>query len=175
MSEFSNDLSINLFNPLFDNPKIIPHATGVYCITTNSINQLPSPMQSLNYSYLNSRPVIYVGISNRSLRTRDYRSHFNGNARGSTLRKSLGSLFGLERIQSNNDIGTSKYKFSKADELKLSDWMKENINLHFFVHPEPSLIEKEVIDYFKPPLNIKDNHNVENIEFRSYLMNLRKF
>ena len=38
--------------------------------------------------------MLYVGLSGgRGLRKRDYRNHFKGTARNSTLRKSLGALF----------------------------------------------------------------------------------
>ncbi|WP_156926578.1 GIY-YIG nuclease family protein [Cohnella panacarvi] len=175
MKEILKELSKNHFDPKSDDPQTIPKETGIYCITANSVAQLPTQMRSLTYSYLNNRPVIYVGISNKSLRTRDYSSHFKGNARGSTLRKSLGSLLGLERIQSQNDMGKSRYKFTKSDEMRLSNWMVENIQLHFYTHPEPDLIEQELINFFKPPLNLKDNKNKENIDFRSYLITLRRF
>lgn len=51
-------------------------------------------MKELEFLCINGLPVIYVGIAGRStskvksLRKRDYKNHFNGNARESTLRKS---------------------------------------------------------------------------------------
>lgn len=116
--------------------------------------------------------IIYVGISNRSLRARDYRNHFNGNARGSTLRKSLGPLFHFIKLKEENNL--SKYRFVKEDEERLSMWMKKYLRLHYCVSDTPNEIEKLLISELNPPLNIKDNKNDINIEFRKHLMESRR-
>jgi hypothetical protein len=163
------NLATNLFLPNHDDPNTLPHAKGLYLITVNDLHNLPEPMRGLQYHYLLNRPIIYVGISNHSLRTRDYKIHFNGNARRSTLRKSLGSLMHLEPAKKDSN----KYKFIISAEVYLSEWMKNHLFLHYHVTDQPGEIEKQLIAELNPPLNIKDNHNAINLEFRKRLIEER--
>ncbi|NOV03218.1 hypothetical protein GC097_24770 [Paenibacillus sp. LMG 31457] len=121
-------------------------------------------MKTLEFDYLCSRPIIYIGISNKKLRARDFRNHFNGNTRGSTLRKSLGSLMLFTKMREEKD--DNKYKFIKSDEDNLSSWMKENLYLYYCTLENPDEIEKKLIDQYNPPLNLKDNNNKVNQEYR---------
>ena len=162
----------NVFMPKSDSAKLLPNEKGVYIITVQDKEALPLPMRDLRYSYLAGRPIVYVGISNKSLRVRDYRSHFKGNTRGSTLRKSLGSLLSLAKKRTESIL--SKYRFEKDDEVLLSEWMINNLVLHYFVIDNPLIIEKLLIDQLNPPLNLKDNKNIENIDFRIRLKELRR-
>lgn len=175
-------LNRNLFDPTCDSEKKLPDGPGVYVVCARSMDCLPHMMRGLSYNLINGLPVIYVGIAGqptsrkKSLRKRDYRNHFCGNARGSTLRKSLGVLYGdLQKEQNNRDIGTNRFKFIKADEEKLSSRMKNCLVLHYVEDEEPIKYEQNLIKHFEPPLNIKDNHSVVNKEFRDELVRLRKF
>ncbi|MCM3629687.1 hypothetical protein M3194_20310 [Paenibacillus glycanilyticus] len=127
--------AINVFDPINDNPKQLPSDKGLYMITVRNVDDLPSIMRDLEYGYLLDKPIIYIGISNRSLRSRDYRQHFNGNARGSTLRKSLGSIMQLTKLRSEQF--SWKYRFEKNDEARLSQWMKDHLFLHYCVSESP--------------------------------------
>ncbi|MDQ0231791.1 GIY-YIG nuclease family protein [Metabacillus malikii] len=162
------------FNPLLDNPKELPNVAGIYIICVNSIEVLPKNMKNLKYDLLNGKPIIYTGISKKSLRTRDFKYHFNGTARRSTLRKSLGVLFDLEK----KELDKGKYKFIENHENWLSLWMKENLLLYWFTpqinNTELESLEKELINLINPPLNIKSNYNEENKSFRKTLSTLRK-
>ncbi|WP_336775701.1 GIY-YIG nuclease family protein [Paenibacillus sp. MMO-58] len=162
----------NIFDPRNDDPKQLPNVKGLYMITAGSEDHLPECMRGLKYSRLLDRLIIYIGISNKSLRARDYRQHFNGNARGSTLRKSLGSLMQLTKLRA--DQFPSKYKFEKEDEAKLSRWMRDNLFLHYCASESPDDIEKVLIRDFNPPLNLKDNNSEANLDFRRLLKELRK-
>jgi hypothetical protein len=162
----------NKFNPLIDNPKVLPNDKGVYIVTSIDTAVLPSAMKDLKYMYLSGRPVLYVGITSKSLRSRDYRNHFNGNARGSTLRKSIGSL--LELSKDRTDGKQSRYRFLKNEESRLTEWMKHNLFLHFYLTSDPTSIENQLINNLNPPLNLKDNLNPENREFRMKLKELRR-
>ena len=167
-------LEKNQFFPLIDNHTILPKGDGIYLVCVKGIELLPPQMRSLDYRFINNCPVIYVGISKKQgIRKRDYRNHFYGNARGSTLRKSLGVLFGLRKLHSNSERGTTKYRFVPSDEMKLSGWMKENVFLHFIQYNNPDEFEVSLIDHFNPPLNIRNNTNQGNIEFRQKLSLLR--
>ena len=77
------------------------------------------------------KEVIYVGISSKSLRNRDFRQHFNGNAGSSTLRKSIGSLFGFKKIPRSQNQDDGKTKFNERDESFISDWMRRNLEFYY--------------------------------------------
>ena len=174
-----NEICWSKYDPSRDNPDQIPDERGVYIICTKCIGKLPTQMTELKYSFLEGFPVIYVGISGRKtsktfgLRTRDYHIHFNGTARKSTLRKSLGVLFNYKKIQYINEVNTTKYRFIEEDETELTSWMKNNLLLFYFSAINPEALELELINYFAPPLNLKDNKRDENSEFRKKLSQLR--
>lgn len=174
-----NEICWTRFDPEIDNSNQIPDKRGVYIIGAKNISDLPKSMVGLTYSLLESSPIIYVGISGRKtskvfgLRDRDYKTHFNGTARRSTLRKSLGVLWNYEKVQYANEINTTKYRFTHDDEDKLSEWMKNSLILYYMTSDNPEEIEVQLIDYYAPPLNLKDNKRVENHEFRKTLSKLR--
>ena len=117
---------------------------------------------------------IYTGIASKNLRQRDYRQHFIGNdASHSTLRKSLGSLFGYKFIPRNED-DTKHKKFDSEDEAKLSEWMKDNLLLAYAINANPEPKEDELILEINPPLNLSKNHNFTNCEYRDLLSKLRR-
>lgn len=69
----------------------------------NLINLFTDGKICIVYGY----PVIYFGISKKQgLRKRDYKNHFEENARKSSLRKSLGSLYEWHenRVYYNDNI-----------------------------------------------------------------------
>lgn len=118
--------------------------------------------------------IIYTGIASGSLRTRDFRQHFNGNNAGrSTLRKSLGVLFGYKQIPRDSNPATGKSKFNIEDEQKLSEWMCNNLVMYFLPTADYKDIEIELINQFNPPLNLKDNRNIINFDYRRLLSSLR--
>lgn len=173
-----NELLGNIFIPEVDLPTKLPDTSGAYLICAKDIDILPVKMKELEYTYINDLPVIYVGIAGRptskvkSLRKRDYRNHFNGRARTSTLRKSLGVLFGFEK-EYEREIKNSKYKFISEHEEKLSNWMKSNLVMHFVTIANPMEFEIYMIKTYEPPLNLKDNNSEKNREFRKELSYLR--
>lgn len=117
---------------------------------------------------------IYTGIASSNLRQRDYRQHFVGNdASHSTLRKSLGSLFGYDFIP-RKEGDTKHKKFNAKDEAELSEWMKDNLMLAYAVNLNPEPIEDDLISELNPPLNLDKNHNVINAEYRALLSRLRR-
>lgn len=165
----------NLFDPLINCESVLEDKPGNYIICLRKDSKLPKTGIIPNYTTLEGYEVIYTGITSKSLRSRDYKQHFIGNNAGrSTFRKSLGSLFGYKKIQRDKEAN-GKYKFSIEDEKKLSDWMQRNLILFFMTSEDYDNIEKDMIDYFNPPLNIKGNKNKENKEFRNLLSDLRKF
>ncbi len=161
--------NMNIFNPHEHTKEDLPDEKGIYIIVSKDLDCLPVNMRQLNYSFIGESPVIYVGISGKGLRRRDYKNHFNGSARISTLRKSLGVILGLEKEKL---IG-SKYKFIKSDEQKLTNWMKQNLTLHYMILEEPSIYEKDLIIELAPPLNLTYNKDEKNSVFRRKLKEMR--
>lgn len=178
MKDLLNKLLENTFIPTVDMPTKLPDAAGAYLICVRNADDLPVKMKELEYSYVNELPVIYVGIAGRpiskvkSIRKRDYRNHFNGKARSSTLRKSLGVLFGLEK-EYESETNNLKYKFIDEHEERLSKWMKDNLIMNFVTIDNPMEFEIYLINTYEPPLNLKDNNSEKNRTFRKELSQLR--
>jgi hypothetical protein len=178
LKELLNKLLENTFIPTIDMPTKLPDEAGAYLLCAKNTDVLPARMKELKYSYVNGLPVIYVGISGRptsrvkSIRKRDYRNHFNGKARSSTLRKSLGVLFGFEK-EYESEINNLKYKFIDEHEEKLSKWMKDNLIMHFVTIENPMEFEIYLINTYEPALNLKDNKSEKHSEFREELSQLR--
>jgi hypothetical protein len=162
------------FDPKLDEESKIDDSPGNYILCLRENVELPTYSISPILTKFEGLNVIYTGIAGGSLRTRDYRQHFKGNNAGrSTLRKSLGVLFGYKLIPRDKDPNTGKTKFNPKDEQELTDWMIENLIMFFLSTAEFGSIEIKLINYFNPPLNLKDNHNDINTDFRRLLSSLR--
>ncbi|OBR94164.1 MULTISPECIES: GIY-YIG nuclease family protein [Clostridium] len=172
------ELLRNSFIPEIDSADKLPDAPGAYLICSKNINDLPDKMKELDFKSVYGLPVIYVGIAGRptskvkSLRMRDYKNHFYGTARKSTLRKSIGVLFGFEKEYENKE-NNNKYKFSAKHEEQLTQWMKNNLIMHFVKIDNPMEFEIFLINTYEPPLNLKDNKSNANETFRKELGKLR--
>lgn len=169
--------NFKIFDPMTMDSNMLPNVAGNYVFLLRKGSQLPQvdinpqiPEVTLDG---NTYQAIYTGIASESLRQRVYRIHFIGNdASHSTLRKSIGSLFGYDLIPRKE--GDSKHKkFKLADEEKLTEWMKNNLLLAFVENADPKLMEDKLIIELNPPLNLEKNHNKVNAEFRALLSKLR--
>ena len=112
--------------------------------------------------------LLYVGIAPREPRRSDnkpssqnlrsrIRSHFRGNASGSTLRLTLGSLLAADLgIQLRRTGKTERLTFGDG-EAPLSEWMAEHARVCWSVDPEPWLLEAKFISEFVLPLNLGHN------------------
>lgn len=174
-------LDVNLFfcfNPLIGNVSELPSAAGNYLVVLRPSCLLPAISIKPIISQLDYNgekfDVIYTGIS-ENLKQRDYRQHFTGNNAGrSTLRKSLGCLMRFKQIpRDRNRQDNGKTKFSDEDESILSKWMAANLLLFYYVNDRYEENELELIECYNPPLNLKNNKNFINREFRSMLSDLR--
>jgi hypothetical protein len=169
-----DNFKINRFDPKTDSETIIANSSGNYILCLRKNSKLPTGSIKPILTNFEGLQVIYTGIAGGSLRTRDFRQHFKGNNAGrSTLRKSLGVLFGYKQIPRDSDPNTGKTKFGNADELKLSEWMCNNLIMFFLPTSDYDSIEIELINHFNPPLNLKDNSNIINADFRRLLSSLR--
>ena len=170
--------NFKIFDPMTMDSNMLPNVAGNYVFLLRKGSQLPQvdinpqiPEVTLDG---NTYQAIYTGIASESLRQRDYRTHFVGNnASRSTLRKSIGSLFGYDLIPRKE--GDSKHeKFKPADEEKLTKWMKNNLLLAFVENADPESMEDKLIAELNPPLNLDKNDNTVNAEFRALLSKLRR-
>jgi len=164
----------NCFDPKLDEENKIDDSSGNYILCLRKNSKLPTVSISPTLTKFEGLNVIYTGIAGGSLRTRDFRQHFKGNNAGrSTLRKSLGVLFGYKLIPRDKDPNTGKTKFNIKDEQDLTEWMLTNLIMFFLPTADFNSIEIKLINQFNPPLNIKDNHNAINADFRRQLSSLR--
>lgn len=166
-------LQFGKFDPLSSSPSILPDSPGIYLLCLRNGSKFPEVEEKPFIPKVNNFDLLYIGISNLSIRSRDYRQHFSGNAGGSTLRKSLGCLFGYKQIPRDKNEDSNKTKFSYEDESNLSVWMKNNLLLFYTALDNPDAIETELIRQYDPPLNLSKASSIQNQPFRSYLSKLR--
>jgi len=166
---------MNRFDPQTDEETNVSNACGNYILCLKEGSRFPEVSVKPEFATFEGLEVIYTGIAGRSLRSRDYRQHFKGNNAGrSTFRKSLGVLLGYEQIPRDKKQYNGKTKFNRADEEELTDWMCKNLIMFFLPTTNYDRIEIELINYFNPPLNLKDNNNEINANFRKLLSSLRR-
>ena len=165
---------LQIFDPLKDNVNTVPALPGNYIFVLRKNRKLPNVGIPVTYTKFREYEVIYVGLASGSLKDRDVKKHFNGNAGGSTLRKSLGCLFGYNLIPRDSNYNSNgKTKFSATDESKLSGWIKTNLLLFYYPNKDFVNVESRLIQELNPPLNLNKNNNVVNLEFRKHLTKLR--
>lgn len=115
---------------------------------------------------------LYVGKAERSLSSRDVRTHFGYADQGrtsitgsSTLRRSLAALLRttLElrgRYRNLDSPGkATHYGLSPQHDQSLSDWMRHHLTATFWVHSSSEVllgdIETAVLQEIEPPLNLQ--------------------
>ena len=170
--------NFKIFDPMTMDSNMLPNVAGNYVFLLRKGSQLPQvdinhkiPEVTLDG---NTYQAIYTGIARKCLRNRDYRNHFVDNdASRSTLRKSIGSLFGYDLILRKENDKRHK-KFKPNDEEKLTKWMKNNLLLAFVENADPESMEDKLIAELNPPLNLDKNDNTVNAEFRALLSKLRR-
>lgn len=95
-------------------------------------------------------------VSTSTLRDR-INIHYKRNASGSTLRLTLGCLLAdrlgieLRRYGSTNRI------FFGTGEKVLDVWMEDNALVSWITHPEPWIVETQLIAHLDVPLNLRGN------------------
>ncbi len=162
------------FNPLTDSGRNIPERPGNYIVTIRDIDALPTLGHKIVTRHFNGQEIIYTGISKKNLYKRIWKSHIGGHAGRSTLRLTIGCLFGYTLIpRDKHDPNNGKVRFCPDDERELRTWMKENLVFYILPNDSPKELETELIEMFNPPLNLDECANPVNQEFRSNLTYLR--
>ena len=119
--------------------------------------------------------LLYLGVSparknsKQNLRTR-IRSHYTGNASGSTLRLTLGCLL-------SHDLGIELRRTGKSGRLtfvngekKLSEWISKNAFVAWRTIDRPWEYEEDLINKISVPLNL--DHNKKH-KFHEVLSKIR--
>jgi hypothetical protein len=111
--------------------------------------------------------LLYIGISpkapslngvrpsRQSIRSR-IRYHYRGNAAGSTLRLTLGSLLAEDIGIELRRVGSGRLTFSEG-EAALSEWMGMHARVCWVETPSPWLLETQLIESLILPLNLDQN------------------
>lgn len=148
---------------VFSRPSPIPNSPGVYGWWFHTV---PTNIDTSDCVRRDGLTLLYTGISpkrpptngtlpsRQNLRQR-ITHHYSGDAEGSTLRKTLGVLLGDELGIELRRVGSSRRRtFGRRGEALLTDWMADNMLVSWVVHPQPWLLEKELIATFDLPLNL---------------------
>jgi len=146
-------------------PSPVPATPGLYGWY---FQELPSGLDGSGCIEVDRRRLLYVGIapsrplardglpSTSTLRSR-IRMHYAGNAEGSTLRFTLGSLLAADlRLQQDP---TRRSKSFGEGEVWLSEWMQRNAYVTWIQYPEPWEIERKVVEKLDLPLNLAHNRS----------------
>ena len=156
-------------------PTPVPAVNGVYFWW---FKKIPAGVPTDGCIEKDGYTLLYVGISpdkkgkpnsRANLKTR-IKTHYSGNAEGSTLRRTLGILlaaesnFPLRRVGSGN-----RTTFTHSGEQWLDHWMEQNAKVHWVAHDEPWVLEESLIGSVALPLNIQGNSHA----FKSLLSAMR--
>lgn len=179
MSFDSKQIAVELKNGLLPFSEInnISHHPGIYAIGYCGDN-FPFPTGE---NVVNNGDIIYIGKTEKSLKSRDAHTHFkSGKTGSSTLRRSLGAVLindlDLKPIpRSASETRMRNYKFIEESENQLTDWMIKNLTLSFYIiHDGKRIIRRaefEIIKAIEPILNITHNSTGPYV---SMLKELRK-
>jgi len=116
-----------------------------------------------------TRP-LYVGKAEKSLKSRDLKQHFETGRTGqSTVRRTFSALlkpcFGFCGVPRNKEKPDkpSHFGLEPDDDLKLTEWMRERLELAVWRRPSTCsdlhFVEVGVLSRWVPPLNIQDNRS----------------
>jgi hypothetical protein len=144
-----------------------PDTPGVYAWYFSTVPQAVDPTGCY---LVDGWTLLYVGISpkepptngrqpSRSTLRQRLRTHFGGNAAGSTLRKTLGCLLSDEIGASLRRVGSgARYTLTNPGEQRLDAWLATHARVAWVATPEPWRLEREILASGLPlPLNIRDN------------------
>ena len=144
---------------LWDTSDVPPAEAGVYGMY---FDRPPADAPVNDCVSDDGRHLLYVGIaparpgSRQTLRRR-LRQHFRGNARSSTLRKTLGCLLQEELGLEFRRLSARSARFTPDGEASLSAWMAEHVRVAWCKDPRPWLVEERLIAGLSLPLNLRGN------------------
>ncbi|WP_186629018.1 GIY-YIG nuclease family protein [Rhodococcus sp. BP22] len=160
-------LGAQLYNrtEVLTRPCPVPAMPGVYGWW---FDQLPSSdIDTSDCQKRDGLTLLYAGISpsrppmngkapsKQNIRKR-IRYHYRGNAYGSTLRFTLGSLLSEELDIKLRRVGSGRLHFHQG-EWAINDWMDKHAFVSWVTHPEPWVLEGDLIEQYDLPLNLMGN------------------
>ncbi|MDW3777989.1 hypothetical protein QWU01_14370 [Kluyvera cryocrescens] len=144
-------------------PTPVPATNGVYFWW---FKEIPGGVPTDGCIENDGYTLLYVGISpdkkgkpssKANLKTR-IKTHYSGNAEGSTLRRTLGVLLAAESHFPLRRVGSgTRTTFTHSGEQWLDRWMEQNAKVHWVAHDEPWVLEESLIGSIALPLNIQGN------------------
>ncbi|MDM1248956.1 hypothetical protein HX005_16340 [Acinetobacter sp. R933-2] len=161
---------------LKENLRLVPTENGIYFWW---IKNLPEIVPLEDCIKFGEYYLVYSGISpdkkgkpnSKSTLKIRLKTHYSGNAEGSTLRRTLGILLAQQSGFPLRRVGSGKrMTFTHLGEQWLDQWMDENTRISWVLDPEPWVIEENTLKSVSLPLNLKGNEHV----FKSSLSTLRK-
>jgi len=130
--------------------------------------QIPTNVPTRDCIRWHDLTLLYIGISpsrpttngklpsRQNLRTR-IRYHFRGNAAGSTLRLTLGTLLAKELGITLRRVGSGNRRTFAAGEATMSEWMRKNAFVCWLPCEQPWEEEETLIERLLVPLNLAGN------------------
>lgn len=136
---------------------LIPQSAGIYCIKITDENKLPHTFS--NEIKQRGHNIIYIGIASQNLLKRLLYQELRANGHG-TFFRSIGAVLGFKppigSLRGRTNI--KNYKFSKEDNIKIINWINQNLMVSWVEYNENiSIIEENLINKYTPLLNIKHN------------------
>lgn len=174
---FTGDTSLWSRDDVLTRPCPIPERPGVYGWW---FDRVPAGVPVESCLVRDGLTLLYVGISpkappmngrppsKQTVKTR-VRYHYTGNAEGSTLRLTLGVLLAEELGIELRRVGSGTRHTFSTGEQRLSEWMGEHAFVTVTEHPEPWVLEEQLITEWSLPLNLDQNSH----PFRSVLSAMR--
>lgn len=152
-------------------PSPVPPRPGVYAWY---FDRAPPGVDTSGCHSVAGRMLLYVGISpkappvngrapsSQNLRKR-LRTHYSGNAEGSTLRLTLGCLLVEEIGIALRRVGSgTRYTFTNPGECRLDDWMSRHAFVTWIEADRPWELEREILaSGLALPLNIHGREHTE--------------
>lgn len=144
-------------------PTPVPAVNGIYFWW---FKEIPPEVPTEGCITADGYTLLYVGISpdkrgkpnSRSNLRQRFKTHYSGNAEGSTLRRTLGILLASESNFPLRRVGSgTRTTFTHSGEQWLDHWMEQNAKVHWIAHVEPWILEESLIGTLALPLNIQGN------------------
>ena len=146
-------------------PCPVPAVAGVYAWYFDEVP--PAVPLAASHSTEDGH-LLYVGISpkapsrdglqqsRQNIRTR-IRYHYRGNAAGSTLRLTLGSLLAEQLGIQLRRVGSGQRLTFSEGETALSEWMSAHARVCWVTTASPWFLESRLIEELTLPLNLDQN------------------
>jgi hypothetical protein len=154
-------------------PCPVPACAGVYAFY---FNEPPPGIDTSGCHRVDHHSLLYVGIApkpppmngrapSRSNLKQRLRTHYYGNAEGSTLRRTLGCFLSEQLGIKLRRVGSgSRYTFTNPGEQLLDDWMRQHAFVTWVETSAPWELEKQLFSSrLRLPLNVDSNPCLEAV------------